>query len=459
MKTEPISLRFIGFSVALTLGVWLVANSIIFWVIYGDTIMPLTLPYMESFTTIQRLDYRQFGGKWHIQDQALVQDDTQLADLYAVVPLTLEEEQDYQFGAHLKVLSGPNGAGLLFNMQQQLEKRQSHLVRFGLDGDRAYLVFGYFDKDDLFVEQGAVPTPDISQGVDLAVIIHENFYDIMVNGQPQQRNVPLRYNGGRVALTTWFSSVRFDDVFITGAEEPFAAADLPPSANNTATAALTNSVPSSAPVITTTVPTTATPVTATPVTATPVTATVATTVTGNAGAGTAVLYRQNFAEPVDQSQWTTFSGDWRFEPGALVQQQSDGYDYSISYAGSFSQYTMRVRLRHRAGLAGGGLLFNMPNATDKLGGHLVRYYEGRALVWGYFDAQGNFVGQGDKAVDPPGDGIHTLQVISKGATYSILLDDVTVIENVPLQSQQGHIGLTASQSIVAFEEVNITPVQ
>lgn len=444
MKTEPISLRFIGFSVALALGVWVVINSIIFWVIYGDTVMPLTLPYTESFTTIQRLDYRQFGGKWRIQDQALVQDNTQLADLYAVVPLTMEEDQDYQFGAHLKVLSGPDGAGLLFNMQQQLQKRQSHLVRFGLDGARAYLVFGYFDKDDQFIEQGALPAPDISQGVDLAVIIHENFYDIMVNGQPQQRNIPLRYNGGRVAVTTWFSSVRFDDVFVTAAEDPFTAADLPTAANNAATAPLTNSVASSAPVITTTTLTTATSVT---------------TVTGGAGAGATLLYRQNFAEPVDQSQWTTFSGDWRFDPDALVQQQSDGYDFSISYAGSFSQYTLRVRLRHRSGLAGGGLLFNMPNATDKRGGHLVRYYEGRALVWGYFDAQGNFVGQGDKAIDPPGDGVHTLQVITKGTTYSIIVDDIMVIENVPLLSPQGHIGLTASQSIVAFEEVSVTPLQ
>lgn len=436
MKTEPLSLRFIGLAVTLALGLWVAANGVIFFTIYGDPLSPFTLPYLESFTQQQRVDYRQFGGKWHIQEQALVQTDDQLADLFAVIPLTLEEDQAYQFGAHLQVLAGQNGAGLLFNMQQKGEKRQSHLVRFGLDGARAYLVYGYFDKSDEFVEQGSLPAPDISQGVDLAVVVHNDFYDIIINGQPQQRDMPLHYHGGRVALTTWFTSVRFDDVFITPADQSSATGGAPPATASTAT----------------------TPVTATaPVALAPTVATTMTTpVTATSPTDTAILYSQNFADTVDQTQWATLSGDWRFEPGALVQQQSNGYDYSISYAGSFSQYIVRVRFRHRGGIAGGGILFNMPNTADKRGGHLVRYYEGRALVWGYFDEQGNFVGQGDQAVEPPGEGVHTVEVISNGAVYTIHLDDNLVVENVPLVSQQGHLGLTASQSVVAFETIKVT---
>lgn len=442
MKSESLSLRFITLAVTLAFGLWVAANGILFFAIYGATLTPLTLPYLETFTTQQRVDYRQFGGKWQLQEQALVQGDEQLADLFAVLPLTFEEDQAYQFGTHLQVLSGPNGAGLLFNMQRKGEKRQSHLVRFGLDGTRSYLVFGYFDKNDEFVEQGALPAPEISQGADLAVVVHDNFYNVIVNGQPQQQNIPLRYNGGHVALTTWFSSVRFDDVFLTAAEQPFVVTGVPPA----------SAVVTTAPVVT---PTFALPLTAT--TAAPSAATLP-----PEGTATDRLYGQNFADGVDQTQWTAFSGDWRFTPDGLVQQQSDGYDYSISYAGSFRQYAIHVRFRHQGGLAGGGLLFNMPNVTDKAGGHLVRYYEGRALVWGYFDEQGNFVGQGDQAVDPPGDGVHTLQVISNGAVYTVLLDDRLIVENVPLLSQQGHIGLTASQSVVAFETIEVTalpPVQ
>lgn len=101
------------------------------------------------------------------------------------------------------------------------------LVRFGLDGALEPSVFGYFDKNDEFVEQGALPAPEISQGADLAVLVHDNVYDVIVNGQPQQQNIPLRYNGGHVALTTWFS-MRFDDVLITAAEQPFVATSMPP---------------------------------------------------------------------------------------------------------------------------------------------------------------------------------------------------------------------------------------
>lgn len=434
MKTEPLSLRFIGLAVALASGLWVAANGLIFFAIYGDALTPLTLPYFENFTTLQRVDYRQFGGRWHIQDQLLVQEDDQAADLFAVLPLTLDEDQPYQFGAHIQVLSGANGAGLLFNMQQKGEKRQSHLVRFGRDGERAYLVFGYFDKNDEFVEQGSLPAPDISQGVDLAVLIHGDFYDVVINREPQQRDIPLHYHGGHMALTTWFSRVLFDDLFIT----PFdpAAAAISPAASSTDPTLVANPAPVTATAVMT--PTFAAPMTATA----PVTM--------------SVLYSQNFAGTVDQNQWSVFSGDWRFMPDALVQQQLDGYDYSIGYAGSFSQYAVSVRLQHREGLAGGGLLFNMPNATDKLGGHLVRYYEGQALVWGYFDEQGNFVGQGNTAVEPPGEGVHTLQVVCNGPVYAIFLDERLVVENVPLVTPQGHIGLTASQSVVAFETVEVT---
>lgn len=437
MKTEPVSLRFIGRSLALALGLWVVANGVIFFAIYGDTLTPLTIPYFENFTTLQRVDYRQFGGQWHIQDQALVQRDDQLPDLFAVIPLTLEEDQSYQVGVHLKVLSGANGAGLLFNMQRKGEKRQSNLVRFGRDGDNFYIVFGYFDKSDEFVQQGTLPASDISQGVDLAVAIHGDFYDVLVNQQPQQRNIPLHYHGGHIALTTWFSSVLFDDVFINAIDQT-AAGSLPAPSSNAATA-VTNTVP-----VTVAVGLTSTDTTS----IIPITMTASLTLP--------VLYSQNFAEPVDQTQWSVFSGDWRFTPDALVQQQRDGYDYSISYAGSFRQYAVSVRLQNREGLAGGGLLFNMPNATDKLGGHLVRYYEGRALVWGYFDPQGNFVGQGNQAVDPAGNGTHTLQVLCNDSVYAVFLDDRLVVENVPLMTSQGHIGLTASQSVVAFDRLEVT---
>lgn len=409
--------------------------------IYGDTLTPLPLPYWETFDHQSRLDYRRVAGHWQIQEKRLVQSDTGLADLFAVAPLTLPTNGAYQFGTHIQVLEGPNGAGLLFNMQHTNTVQESQLVRFGVSEGREYLVFGYFDPSGQFIEQGTLTPPDLSQGVELAVIVDSSHYTILINQHPQQSNIPLHYTGGKVALTTWFSSVAFDNVFLT-IPEPLSVATIGAAAS--ADQISTNTLPATAQSITQTEGT----LTGTVLTATTSRAVAATTGT--------LLFTQTFGAETDSTQWLALSGDWRFTANALVQQQADGYDYSIRYAGVFSRFSLRTRFRHQQGDAGGGLLFNLPDAANKNGGHMVRYYEGRSLVWGYFDAQGNFVGQGDEAITPPGDQPHTLRIVAAGALYSIWLDEVVIAENVPLVSTSGHIGLTASQSVVAFESIDVT---
>ena len=361
--------------------------------------MPLSLPYLETFTNTQRLDYRQFGGRWLVQEQALVQDNATEADVFAVIPLELPPAQTYQFGAAMKVLEGANGAGLTFNMQHKDDLRQSHLVRFGANDGNPYLVFGYFDENDTFVEQGSQPAIDLTQGATLRVLVQDDTYTLLLNDQIQQAQIPLHYQGGHVGLMTWFSRAVFDDVVIT--------------ADVAATTALTSTAPT-------------------------------------------ILLTQDFAAGVDQSQWQPLRGDWQFTKDALVQQKEEGFDYAISHAARFDQFVLRVRFRHEAGTAGGGVLFNRPDNETAKRGHLVRYDQGKTLIWGYFDEQGEFVTQGYSAVDPPGDQAHTVQIFSDGDTYAILLDEIVVAQDLPLISKTGHIGLTASQSVVAFERVEVT---
>ena len=152
MQLSPLPLRLTIGALLLAILLWLAGNSALFLALYGDTLMPLSLPYLETFTNTQRLDYRQFGGRWLVQEQALVQDNATEADVFAVIPLELPPAQTYQFGAAMKVLEGANGAGLTFNMQHKDDLRQSHLVRFGANDGNPYLVFGYFDENDTFVE-------------------------------------------------------------------------------------------------------------------------------------------------------------------------------------------------------------------------------------------------------------------------------------------------------------------
>jgi len=449
MKEQPLSLGFIGAAIALAALLWVGANVGMFLALYADTLTPWEMPYKENFEKLKRLDYRQFGGQWTLRDQTLVQSDTQNPDVFAVIPLGESVKQPYQFGVHMKVLKGPDGAGLLFNLQHKDNLQQSQLVRFGNSDGRKYLVFGYFDEKLQFKEQGSVAPPDISQGVDLAVVVHKKTYDVLVNGQPQQRDIPLKYSGGKVALTTWFSSVAFDNVFITPGDTATVAA-------TTTDASATGATTATLPVTTTSVTTPA--VAAAPVAPAPVVTTTQPVSPANNAPQTAAnsLFAVKFVDNVDQTQWKAFSGDWKFEPSALVQQQMTGYDFSISYAArTFTQFALRARFRHRQGV-GGGVLFNMPDPNLKNNGYMVRYLENNRLVWGYFDAKGNFVGQGDAPVDPPGDQPHILQIATDGAQYSITLDNKLIAGNIPLLNKEGHIGLTASQSVVAFEEVTVT---
>lgn len=219
MPDESLSLAFLGKALALVFVVLVIANGLLFIFYYGDTFTPLALPYRETFENRWRLDYRQFGGQWHLRDNALVQSDTQDTDLLAVIPLTIPPEQHYRFGTQLKILQGPNGGGLMFNLQHPNSRQQSHLVRFGNADGKDYLVFGYFDENLQFVAQGSLLPPDLTQGVELAVLVHDQSYDVLVNGQPQQLEIPLQYKGGNLALTTWFSSVTFDDVYVTALSE------------------------------------------------------------------------------------------------------------------------------------------------------------------------------------------------------------------------------------------------
>lgn len=399
MQTEPLPLRVTIGALLLAILLWIAGNSVLFLASYGDTLTPLPLPYLETFSSTQRLDYRQFGGHWRVQDQALVQSDAAEADKFAVIPLRLAPEQNYQFRSAMKVLAGANGAGLTFNMQKKNDLRQSHLVRLGANEGQPYLVFGYFDENGNFVEQGAQPSLDLTQGATLQVQVQDDTYTVLLNDQIQQAKIPLHYQGGHVGLTTWFSSVAFDNVTIT--------------------------------------------------TNTPSTTT-------EAAPAAAVLLDQTFADGVDQTQWQPLSGDWRFTEDALIQQEESGFDYTISHTAHFTQFVLRARFRHETGTAGGGILFNRPDTNTPKRGHMVRYDQGKALIWGYFDEQGEFVTQGYSTIEPPGDQAHTLQINSNGNTYAVLVDETLIAQDVPLFSREGKIGLTASQSVVTFERVEVT---
>lgn len=380
------------------------ANLLLFTFLYADTFAALTLPYTEDFSHLERLVYRQFGGNWRVQDGALLQVDQNNADLFAVIPLHLDPTQGYRFESEMHFVSGSKGAGLLFNMQHADNRQQSQLVRFGIDPQGvSYLVFGYFDENLNFVSQGSIsPFEAIADAerATLAVIVHDEYYDVVVNDETIQANLPLQYFGGALALTTWFSQVEFDNIEVDPATVSPLQTNLP--------------LPES----------------------------------------DGVLFSDSFDDLASQSNWERFSGDWTYEPSALVQTNVNGFDFGASASGTFGQFTLKVQFQHREG-EGGGVLFNMPYRDSQRGAQMVRYFPDNTLAWGYFDERSAFQGQGSVAVSPASTLKHVLEIRTDSLSYAITLDGAPIVENVPLVSKSGFVGLTASQSIVSFEQVDV----
>jgi hypothetical protein len=172
-----------------------------------------------------------------------------------------------------------------------------------------------------------------------------------------------------------------------------------------------------------------------------------------------LLFHDDFLDAARvQADWALFSGEWTVEDGALVQHQTNGSDFGAGYrVGTFpGDYLLRVRFAHQSGV-GGGVLFDMPQADGIGGAVLVRYAEqGSAIMWGSFDETGQYAGAGSMDVPPAGTDPHTLDIFCQGSRYAFRLDSQLTVTDIPLsRGCGGTIGLTASQSVVAFDLVQV----
>lgn len=420
MKTMTLRQAFIPLIIALlvlvifNIGLYsrLVANP--------AQVSPLTFPYSTDFSTEDWQAYQRFGGDWSLRDQTLVQMSPTGDDLGIIIPLAISAEQAYQHSTQVRWLGGTFGGGILFNLQQTATRQQSHMARFFVQEGRLSLLYGYYGDDSNFTGQGNVglalsPTSDAWQT--LAVQVQGDVYQLLVNGQVVASQIPLVYQGGSVGLITSTSQVAFDDVQVTPLEQGFSLAQANP------------------------VPTT-NPEPAEVATASPL-------------SQAAPLLAETFDNPVSaESLWRPFSGEWLIENGNYTQRQTEGFDLGTGYDARFSDYTLRVSFRHLQGV-GGGVLFAMPAANSKNGAHMARYIDERFLTWGYFDAQGAYVGQGSAELDAPADALQTLEIIVSEQRYAIRLNTKLIAQDIPLQNQLGGIGLVTSQSVVAFESVEV----
>jgi hypothetical protein len=113
-------------------------------------------------------------------------------------------------------------------------------------------------------------------------------------------------------------------------------------------------------------------------------------------------------------------------------------------------------MRRLSGPMGGGLVFNLSEVTS----HMVRFsIEGTDpdrkthIMFGYFDDDGIYQGQGNVIVDIPPDDkeLQSLSVVVGPDGYRVRLNGQTISDTIPLVYRTGRVGLITTGSSVGFE--------
>ncbi|QPC84958.1 hypothetical protein G4Y79_11485 [Phototrophicus methaneseepsis] len=425
----------------LPLGLFVVALAILNIGLYtrlaAQPIEPrFSFPYYETFDTLSEVPYEEFGGDWEIRDQMLVQLSTDGFDLSAFVPIAVTAEQPYGAEATLRYLGGSMGGGIYFNAQQTTSRQKSHMVRFNVDNGQLWLIYGYFGDDSDFIGQGSVPlsmAPDNADPHKLRVEVNENDYDLLIDDAVVAGDIPLNYKGGAVGFITASSQVAFDNIAINEISQSSDVAEQPIEQVTEPVVEPTDE-PGSEPTLVTSAP-------------------------DPIDIEQQRLFGDSFEGPAGgESLWLPITGNWAYQDGTFVQSQTDGFDLSAIYQRPVTYpMTMRATFQHRDGV-GGGVLFNIPAPDNKNGGHMIRYIDtGDVIAWGYFDESGVFNGQGSAQVNLPGQAPHTLEIRTQGETYDVYLDNAQLATGIPVNNptSPSYIGLTSSQSVVAFEQVDV----
>jgi len=391
-----------------------------------SSIDTVEFPYQDNFVTADILQYPSFGGDWDVRDETLVQISTTGFDLGIIVPMDISDEQAYSYSVDMRYLGGTMGGGLIFNSQNGRNRQQSHMVRFNVDDNRMWMIYGYFGDDSNFTGQGSVPleiTPDNADWQRPGVLVGVDSYAVTLNGDILVDDIPLEYFGGAIGLNTSASQVAFDNLVVEAWD-------------NTGTTDTTIETPVESEIV-----------------ATPVVTDTETVVATN----DETVFVDNFDVEGDAaSLWLPFSGEWQFVDGSFAQNQREGFDLGAGYNQAFGDVTVTTTFRHLEG-QGAGILFNMQSPDSQWNSHMVRYvHDADFLFWGYFDETGTFNGQGSAEVATPGTESHTLRILNTGNSYSIFLDTQTIAENITVVQTGDYVGLVSAQSRVAFDSFNVS---
>lgn len=160
-----------------------------------------------------------------------------------------------------------------------------------------------------------------------------------------------------------------------------------------------------------------------------------------------------------KANWEPLAGNWEMKDGIYSQHDNTGYDYmTMLNLDPLTHYRMDAKIRIGAGDMGGGFVYNAPSPTSRAGSQSVDFTEqGKFLRWGRYDKNGDYVYEGGADVAPGASdgGWHTLSLVTHGGKSLVSVDgkEVGTIANT---STAGYLGLTASRSMVDFDNVQVT---
>jgi len=163
------------------------------------------------------------------------------------------------------------------------------------------------------------------------------------------------------------------------------------------------------------------------------------------------------AAPAAESEtsFTSMSGDWVRENGIITQRALDRVDFLTASGIQGERYivTVDITLPSSADVpeAGGGLVFHMRQRDSLAESQMVRFHQnGQEILWGWYDAAANFQYEGGQPLPASDSLTRTLTLIVRGDLYDIVVDDMPMQSDLPLQNGSGYIGLLSYRGNVSF---------
>lgn len=170
-----------------------------------------TLPFWDIFEH-QNLMWSVISGKFSLEQGWLQATSSERAVIQ--VPLELKAQQAYRIKTSLQLLKPSSMAGVLFSGQRQGALRTQE-VRF-VHGS---LVTGYDDSAGVFHASMETAVSTLKSKHQLEIRVGTTSYSVWFDSQVVIEDLPLRYQGGLVALVAQ-GAAKFDDLLISSDLHP-----------------------------------------------------------------------------------------------------------------------------------------------------------------------------------------------------------------------------------------------